>query len=152
MSGDAMAGWDESDRPGAERPADALKRIVRYQRWLIAVVLAQLALWGGFIALTALSNGRMADIEFAVILTFILGGVGGIFVFLLSWELKGAFGAVVFGLATVVPCLGLIVLTLVNGYATAELRKHGVPVGVFGASLAAIDERPDPYDDEDAGW
>lgn len=146
--------WDEFDRPGAERSADGLKRIVRYQRWLIAVVLAQLALWLGFIALTVLGGGRWSEsaMSFPVVLTFILGGVGGIFVFLLSWELRGAFGAVVFGLATVVPCMGLIVLTLVNGYASAELKKHGVKVGVFGASLADIDERPDPYDDEDAGW
>ncbi len=147
-----MAAWDEPDRPGAERSADALRRIVRYQRWLIAVVLAQLALWLGFIALAFLGNGRTPAMPFPVVLTFILGGVGGVFVFLLSWELRGPFAAVVFGLATFVPCMGLVVLTLVNGYASTELRKHGVKVGLFGASLAAVDERPSLYDDEDAGW
>ena len=151
-----MAAWDEFDRPGAERSADGLKRIVRYQRWLIAVVLAQLALWGGFIALVALGNGRIGEgaMSFPVVLTFLLGGVGGIFVFLLSWELRrGGFVALMLGLATLVPAMGLLVLTLVNGYASAELKKHRVKVGVFGASLAAIDERPSPYDaDEDAGW
>ena len=150
-----MAAWDEFDRPGAERSADGLKRIVRYQRWLIAVVLAQLALWGGFIALMALGGGLDLDdqMSFPVVLTFILGGVGGIFVFLLSWELRrGGFVALMLGLATLVPAMGLLVLTLVNGYASAELKKHGVKVGVFGASVADIDERPSPYDDEDAGW
>lgn len=150
-----MAVWDdEFGRPG-ERSPDSLRRIVRYQRWLIAVVLAQLALWLGFVALTALGRGRVTDdtMSFPVVLTLILGGVGGIYVFLLSWELRGAFGAFVFGLATVVPCMGLIVLTLVNGYATAELRKYGVTVGVFGASPADVDDRPSPYDDDaDAGW
>ena len=137
----------------SERSPDALRRVVRYQRWLIAVVLAQLALWGGFIAIMVLSNGRRMSVEFPVVLTFILGTVGGIFVFLLSCELRGPFAAVMFGLATVVPCLGLLILTMVNGYATTELRKHGIPVGVFGASLAAIDDRPSSlYDDEDAGW
>jgi hypothetical protein len=148
-----MAAWDESDRPGATRSADELRRIVRYQRWLIAVVLGQLALWLGYIALLVLGRGRGPDMGFPVALTFILGCAGGIFVFLLSWELRGAFAAIVFGLATVVPCMGLIVLTLVNGYATAELKKHGVRVGVFGASLADVRDRPDLYDaDEDAGW
>jgi hypothetical protein len=148
-----MAGWDEFDRPGAQRSADELRRIVRYQRWLIAVVLAQLALWGGFLVLTVLSRGRGPNVDFPVALTFILGAVGGIFVFLVSWELRGAFVAVVFGLATLVPCMGLIILTLVNGYASAELKKHGVKVGTFGATLADIDERPAPDDiDEDAGW
>ena len=148
-----MTAWDEFDRPGAGRSAEELKRIVRYQRWLIAVVLAQLALWLGFIGLTALGRGRGPDMEFPVVLTFVLGATGGIFVFLLSWELRGAFGAVVFGLSAVIPCLGLMIITLVNGYATTELRKHGVKVGVFGASPESVDERPDPYEaDEDAGW
>jgi hypothetical protein len=40
----------------------------------------------------------------------------------------------------------------VNGYATTELRKHGVSVGTFGANLTDVVERPSPYDDEDAGW
>ena len=148
-----MTAW-EDDRPGGERSAEELKRIVRYQRWLIAVVLAQLALWLGFITLMVLGRGDMADaMEFPVVLTFILGATGGIFVFLLSWELRGAFAAVMFGLATVIPCMGLIILTLVNGYAVAELKKHGVKVGLFGASLADVDARPDPYAaDEDAGW
>lgn len=145
-----MSAFD--DEPD-ERPPDALKRIVRYQRWLIAVVLAQLALWGGFIAIMALSGGRGTTVGFPVALTFLLGAVGGIFVFLLSWELRGPFTAVVFGLATVIPCMGLIILTLVNGYATTELRKHSIPVGLFGASLTAVDERPSPYaEDEDEGW
>ncbi|AMV23556.1 hypothetical protein VT84_04040 [Gemmata sp. SH-PL17] len=147
-----MAAWDEFDRPSYERPVEGLKRIARYHRWLIAVVLAQLALWAGFIALTVLARGREPDMQFPFVLTLILGGVGGIFVFLLSWELRGAFAALVFGFATVVPCMGLLVLTLVSGYATAELRKHGVKVGILGASLADIDERPSLYDDEDAGW
>lgn len=148
-----MTGWDDADRRDTERSADELRRIVRYQRWLIAVVLAQLTLWLGVIVLTALSDGRfLGGTEFPLVLTLILGAVGGIFVFLLSLELRGAFAAVVFGLATVVPCMGLIILTLVNGYATTELKKHGVKVGIFGASLAAIDERPPPYDDDDAGW
>ncbi|QJW95488.1 hypothetical protein [Frigoriglobus tundricola] len=146
-----MAAWDDPDWPGA-RSADGLKRIARYQRWLIAVVLAQLALWLGFIALTLLNSGRAPGIDFPGVLTLILGGVGGVFVFLLAWELRGAFAAVVFGLATLVPCIGLIVLTLVNGYASTELRKHGVKVGVFGAGLADIDSRESLYDDEDAGW
>jgi hypothetical protein len=149
-----MATAQDFEHPGPERSADALKRIVRYQRWLIAVVLAQLALWAGFVALALLGSARFtgATMGFPVVLTFILGGVGGIFVFLLSWELRGAFAAVVFGGATVVPVMGLIILTLVNGYATTELRKHGIKVGTFGASLAAVDEHQSLYDDEDAGW
>jgi hypothetical protein len=142
---------DETGRP--ERSADELRRIARYQRWLIAVVLAQLALWGGFVALAALGGRMGAAVRFPVVLTFALGAVGGVFVFLLSWELRGGLVAVTFGLATVVPLLGLLVLTLANSYASDELRRHGVRVGTFGAHLDDIDDRRSPYDeDEDAGW
>ena len=149
-----MAAWDEFDRPEGGRTAEELRRIVRYQRWLVAVVLGQLALWLGFIALGLLGAGFGGDaINFPAVLTLILGGVGGVFVFLTAWELRGAFAAVAFGLMTVVPCMGLMIIVLVNDYATKELKKHGVPVGIFGASLADIDDRPSLYDDsEDAGW
>ena len=40
-----MAGWDEFDRQPGERSAAELKRVVRYQQWVIGLVLAQLALW-----------------------------------------------------------------------------------------------------------
>lgn len=143
-----MAAFDDEFGP-PERPVEALKRIARYQRWLIAVVLAQLALWAGFIVLMPLLGG---SVQFPVVLTFILGCVGGIYVFMLSWELKGPFAAFVFAPATIFPCMGLLILTLVNGYASAELKRHGIKVGVFGASERAITERPSLYDDEDAGW
>jgi len=141
---------DEFGTP--ERSVEALKRIARYQRWLIAVVLAQLALWGGFVGLMVLSEGRTGGMQFPVVLTFILGAVGAVYVFLLSWELKGPFAALVFAPATVLPCMGLLVLTLVNGYASTELKRHGVKVGVFGASERDVTDRPSLYDDEDAGW
>jgi hypothetical protein len=105
--------------------------------------------------LMVLGRGANLDgaIQLPVAFTFILGGVGAIFVFLLSWELRGAFAAVVFGLATFFPCIGLLIITLVNGYATTELKKHGVRVGLFGATLDDLEERRSPYDvDEDAGW
>ncbi len=147
-----METWDDFEPPRGQRSPEELKRIIRYQRWLIAVVLAQLVLWGAFVALSILGSKRLTGLNFPLFLTILLGVVGGIFVFLISWELRGAFAAFVFGAATVVPCLGLVVLTLVNGYATNELKKHGLKVGMFGGNSAAIEERTSPYEDEDAGW
>jgi len=149
-----MSSFDGEFGRRTERSPDQLRRIVRYQRWLIAVVLAQLMLWLGFIALMVLARDRDVDdmMPFPMVLTLFLGVVGGIFVALTAWELRGGFAAVVFGLATFVPCMGLIVITLVNGYATTELKKHGIRVGIFGATVADIDDRPSLYDDEDAGW
>lgn len=158
MRGDETAAFDDDyvlfPAAPATRDFEGLRRLVRYQRWLVAIVLAQLALWVGYIALSVLGRGidSAGALNFPTVLTFILGGAGGVYVFLLCWELRGPFVAVVFGLATVVPCLGLLTIVLVNGYATAELKKHNIPVGLFGADLEHVDNRPSPYDDEDAGW
>lgn len=144
--------WLDDEFGEGERSVASLKRVARHQRALIAVVLAQLALWAGYLGLTVLSRGRNPGVEFAVLLTFVLGAAGAVYVFRLSWELRGGFAAVVFALATVPPCMGLIVLTLVNSYASAELKRHGIKVGVFGASERDVLARPSLYDDEDAGW
>jgi hypothetical protein len=150
MYGPDTAGWDESDR--AERSADELKRIARYQRWVIAMLLMQLAVWGGYVALLILRDGRRLSGEVPMTLTVISGVVGAVFVFLLTWELKGAFGAIAFGFTAPVPGFGLAIMGMVHGHATRELRRHGITVGLFGATVADIDRRPSLYDDEDAGW
>jgi hypothetical protein len=149
-----MATAEDFEAPRGDRSAAELERIIRYQRWLIAVVLMQLTVWGGFLGLALLGKIHLTGnvLRLPVVLTFILGGVGAIFVFLLSWELRGAFAAIAFGGATVFPVIGLLILTLVNGYATTELRKHGIKVGTFGAPPGALDKRQSLYDDEDAGW
>jgi hypothetical protein len=146
---------DEFDRPfhHPERDLDRLRRIIRYQRWMIAVVLAQLVLWFGFIVLTTLRHDMGREpIRFPIFLTLILNGVGALFVFLMLLELRGAFSAVTLALAALFPCVGLLVITMVNSYATTELKRNGVNVGLFGASLADLEDRPSLYDDEDAGW
>ncbi len=147
-----MTAWEDFDRPGHERPVEELRRIARYQRWLVAVVLGQLVLWMGYLVLSILGSRLEDDLRFPLVLTFILGGVGAVFVFLTSWELRGAFVAVVFAMATVVPCMGLLVIVLASGYATAELRKNGVRVGLFGASADEIRDRPSYYDDDETDW
>lgn len=150
MSDDAAA-WDDFAEANTKRSLDSLRRIARYQRWIIAVVLAQLALVG-YVALAELGRGRAADTDFPIALALISGGVGAAFVFMLSWELRGAFAAIAFGLATLVPVMGVLILTLVNGYASAELKKHGLKVGIFGANFAEVQDRPVLYDIDDAGW
>jgi hypothetical protein len=147
---------DDDFGPAADRrPADGLRRIARYQRWLVSVVLAQLVLWGAVVLLWLLSSGRWSfSPNFPMTLTLILGAVGGVYVFLSYYEVRGSGAfAVLFGLLTVVPVLGLLILTMTNGYSTSELRKHGVTVGLFGASEKDIPDEPSLYDiDEDTGW
>jgi hypothetical protein len=150
-----MAFDDEFDHPLGRPKYDPerLRRLARYQRWLIAVVLAQLVLWFGFVVVLIFGRNLGAGaIKMPIVLTFVLNVVGAVYVFLASWDLRGAFAAACSGLATLFPFIGLLVITMVNSEATRELKKNGVKVGIFGASAADIVGRPSPYDDEDAGW
>jgi len=136
------------------RPADELRRIARYHRWVIAIFLAEAALWFGFLALAAIRGDVVFEaLRVPVFLTFVLGGVGGIFVFLLYWTLRGPLTAIVMGLGALPPCIGLLAFLAANATAAAALRTHRIEVGLLGASDEDIRDDRAPYDlDEDEGW
>ncbi|MDB5310536.1 MAG: hypothetical protein JWO38_4738 [Gemmataceae bacterium] len=136
---------------------DALRAIARYQRLLILCLLAQLFVWAGYILLTVL--GVVAVDEDAEVLVFVmgltalLGLVGGVVVFLLATKVSGPVLGVIFGGLTVVPCLGLVMLLIVNVQATGVLQAHGVRVGLIGARGSDLDALRDGYEvEEDEGW
>jgi len=45
---------------------------------------------------------------------------------------------VLLGILTLIPCIGLIVLLVVNGKATGILKQNGIKVGLLGANLSQI--------------
>jgi hypothetical protein len=67
-----------------------------------------------------------------------LGVVATVFVFLLATKVYSPGLGVLLGLLTLVPCIGLIVLLIINGKATAVLKQHGVRVGFLGANPSDI--------------
>jgi hypothetical protein len=147
-----MPVYDDEDAVGPQTPADDLRRVARYQRWVIATVLAQITLWIGYLVLGSLNgSGFGGGGRFAVVLTVALGCVGGVYTFLIYWTLRQPVQAVVIGLACLPPLIGLFGLMAVNMAATRMLGSNGVSVGVFGADLDSIEDTPGLYD-EDAGW
>ena len=59
------------------------------------------------------------------------------FVFLLAVEVQGTGLGIVFGILTFIPCLGLIILLIVN-HATSMLQTNRVRVGLMGANMSDI--------------
>jgi hypothetical protein len=59
--------------------------------------------------------------------------VAAVFVFQLSVRLHGKGLGILFGILTLVPLVGLVVLLVVNGKATALLKENGWQVGFLGA-------------------
>lgn len=67
-----------------------------------------------------------------------VGLVATIFVFLLAMKVYHPVVGILVALLTLVPCLGLIVLLMINGKATSILRQNGLKVGLLGADLSQV--------------
>ncbi len=72
-----------------------------------------------------------------------VGLIGAVFVFLLAVRLYGVALGLVAGFFTLIPCVGLIVLLIINAKATGLLQRHGVQVGLLGARLTDLDRNRD---------
>ncbi len=67
-----------------------------------------------------------------------LGLTATVFVFLLATKVYTTGVGVVLGVLTLIPCIGLIVLLIINAKATNILKAHGIRVGLLGASTSDI--------------
>lgn len=68
----------------------------------------------------------------------VLGLAGTVFVFLLAMKVYSVGVGILLGILTFIPCIGLLVLLMVNGKATSILKQNGIRVGLLGANLSDI--------------
>lgn len=109
-----------------------LRLVVKYQRGLLFCVLIHiLAIFFGWLIPPELRG-------VAGLVLFGAGVIGLVFVFLLSTKVYGTVAGLFLGLLTLVPCIGLIVLIIVNQKATTVLRQNGLKVGLLGADPNAV--------------
>ena len=64
--------------------------------------------------------------------------VATVFVFLLAIKVYSTGVGILLRVLTLIPVVGLIVLLIVNGKATAILKQNGIKVGLMGADLSQI--------------
>jgi len=109
-----------------------LRSVAKYQKGILVCILIYLvAVIGQF----AVPEEVRAIIGLGVLG---VGLVGTVFVFLLAIKVYNTVVGVLLGILTLVPCIGLIVLLVVNGKATAVLKQNGIKVGLLGANLSQI--------------
>jgi hypothetical protein len=123
-----------------DEPCDrqTLYRVAYYQKAVLVCVLVSLLAVGAPFLLPeeAILGAYVALLVASVIST--------VFVFLLAAKLYGTGAGVFFGLLTLIPYLGLLVLLAINGKATSVLKAHGIRVGLLGANLSVFaDEQTD---------
>jgi hypothetical protein len=111
--------------------------IARYQRGVMVCILVYLlALIGRF----ALPVPMRVWVSLAILG---VGVAGLVYVLLLAMQLYNATAAIFLGVATLIPCVGLLVLLAISQKATKILQMHGLRVGLLGASLPVETEQRD---------
>ena len=110
---------------------EKLRRVARYQQWVIFAIVAQVG-----VNIASFAAGRQDPLiqlvivaVALVVLIFVITAIG-----LLANELMGLGVAILCGILMIVPCISLITLLVVNQKATAYLQQHGVKVGLVGAN------------------
>jgi len=109
--------------------------IARYQRGVMICILLYLA---AVLANLALPIEHRLWLGIGILF---IGVVAFVFVLMLALQLYSTAVAILFGIGTLIPCLGLLVLLIINQKATAVLRKHGLRVGLLGANVPAEQAR-----------
>src|SRR5262249_39655468 len=110
-----------------------LRQIAMYQKGILFSILAYvLALPIQFVIPDQL---RVLLFIYAIIVCV----TGSVFVFLLALLLYSVGIGIAFGVLSLIPYVGLVVLLIVNSKATARLRANGHTVGLLGVPLAEFD-------------
>jgi len=114
-----------------EKRAD-LKTVALYQKGLLVCILLYLLGVVGQFFIPPEASLLLALVVLVVVIT------ATVFVFLLATKVYGTGVGILLGILTLIPCVGLIVLLIVNGKATSILRQNGIRVGLLGANLSDL--------------
>ncbi len=112
-------------------PTD-LKAIASFQKGIIFCILIYLGAVGAQFALPPQLRPIMG------LGVLVLGVVSTVFVFRLAMRIYSTGVGIVLGILTLIPCIGLIVLLIVNSKATGILKENGITVGLLGANSSDI--------------
>jgi hypothetical protein len=119
---------DDYDRGRSRKlPRAELRAIAGYQKGIIFCILAQLCVYGALFAIPE-------DMRLWGALALLPVGIAAtVFVFLLATKVYGSTAGVIYAIMTLIPCIGLIMLLVINGKATTIMKEHGIRVGLLGA-------------------
>jgi hypothetical protein len=116
-----------------------LRDIAVYQKGIIVCILIYLLTLGVSVAVSSGRLGIPPTVALVVLGIFVLNFlVGAVFVFLLAMKVYHPVVGVLMAILCILPCVGLVVLLLINTRATNTLKSNGIEVGFLGANLDRI--------------
>jgi hypothetical protein len=111
---------------------DDLRSVATYQKGILLCILV-------YLLLVAFQFALPPEVRLFLGLAFVVLAITAtVFVFLLATKVYSTGLGILLGLLTLIPCVGLIVLVIINGKATAVLKAHGIRVGLLGASMSDL--------------
>jgi hypothetical protein len=118
-----------SDSPRLSR--EDIRSVAIYQKVILVCILAYLL---AVVAQIFMPAALRLMLVFGMIAVSV---ISTIFVFMLAIKIYNVGLGIVCGILTLIPCIGLITLLVINGKATGVLRAHGYRVGLMGADLSS---------------
>lgn len=112
-------------------PAD-LRNVARYQKGVLVCILVYILLIVSQFFVPESLRPLLAFVALGVVVA------GTVFVFMLAIAMHSVGVGILLGLLTLLPCIGLITLLVVNGQATNVLRQNGIRVGLLGADMSQL--------------
>lgn len=109
-----------------------LRAIAKYQRGIIVCILLYVLAAVGQVAIPP----NLRPFVGLMIIPVLVAAC--VFVFLLSLRVYSTAVGIIMAILTLVPCLGLIALLIINSTATATLKANGISVGIAGADPSQI--------------
>ena len=123
---------DYDDRRGRRLPRETLRAIAGHQKAIILCILV-------YLCLIPVQFLIPEETRIYLALALIpLGITATVFVFLLATRVYTQGTGIVLAILTLIPCIGLIVLLIINQKATGILKANGIHVGLLGASSSDI--------------
>jgi hypothetical protein len=130
---------DYEDQPGIG--PDGTQRLSRSHLWSIAFYQKGILLCILVYILTVIAQFFIPEQLRWVMLPLVVLPVclaATVFVFLLATKVYNPVVGVLLGFLTLIPCIGLLVLLVINSKATSTLKRHGIGVGLLGADLSKL--------------
>jgi hypothetical protein len=137
---------DDDDRPRRSRDVRAsrmsiadLRGVATSQKAIIWCILGNLATLPLRFVLNELPPTlQLAGFIGLIVFYLAVGITATVFVFLLAVKVYSTGTGVALGILTLLPCIGLIVLLIINSKATGILQRNGVRVGLLGANMSDL--------------
>jgi hypothetical protein len=137
---------EDDDRPrrrrsggGSRMNPEDLRTVAMSQKAIIYCILGEVCT----IPLRFAMNAMMPEAQLVaalLLLAFylVVGITAAVFIFMMAVKVYSTGVGVLLGILTLIPCIGLIVLLIINAKATSIMRQNGVRVGLLGANMSDL--------------